>query len=129
MDAQTLREGEQYCVRWESEELGKLGDSLYNKLSAGAVGMCIQGSVLRVWRMLIVSTRPPLGAGIATTQVLSQTVLHSLLAAVAWYGAYMGRHPINACLMRVSCRPLMLINVADVIDNAWSRCQNRADRM
>lgn len=41
MYAQTLSDGEQYCVRWESEELGKLGDSLYTKLSAGAVGMCV----------------------------------------------------------------------------------------
>jgi hypothetical protein len=75
---------EQYSVRWESQELAYLGDYMYTKLSSSALG-------------------------IATTQVLSQTVLHSLLAAVTW--------------------PLLLINAAEVIDNAWSRCQSRADRM
>lgn len=80
-----LQDGaEQYSVRWESQELAYLGEYMYSKLSSSALG-------------------------IATTQVLSQTVLHSLLAAVTW--------------------PLLLINAAEVIDNAWSRCQSRADRM
>lgn len=37
---QTLSDGsEQYSIRWESEELAYLGEYMYQKLSASALGM------------------------------------------------------------------------------------------
>eukprot|EP01134_Creolimax_fragrantissima_P008295 CFRG8295T1 len=76
-------EGEAYTVLWESEELGALSKYMYSMLSSKAIGM-------------------------ATTQVLSQTVLQATIAAVSL--------------------PVALLNVTDVIDNAWVRCVSRADQ-
>ncbi|KNC80991.1 hypothetical protein SARC_06665 [Sphaeroforma arctica JP610] len=75
--------GETYTVFWESEELEGISRYMGKLLSNKAIGY-------------------------ATTQVLSQTVLHAAVAAVAL--------------------PVALLNVTDVIDNAWSRCVSRADQ-
>eukprot|EP00124_Ichthyophonus_hoferi_P002761 Ihof_evm2s203 gene=Ihof_evmTU2s203 len=74
--------GEQFAVRWESHELGQLGQFLVNTLGSKAIGF-------------------------ATVQILQTTVLHTLLAAVAW--------------------PATLLSAGEVIDNSWARCAHRAD--
>jgi hypothetical protein len=72
---------EQYILQWETKHLRKLGYALSDIIS-GAVRSTI------------------------ATEVLKQTVLSAVLAAVTW--------------------PATLLAAADIIDNPWNVCTNRA---